>query len=123
MAKFRSFEEIISWQKARELNKDIYNITHHNDSFSKDFGLRDQIRRSSISISSNIAEGFERETTKEFIRFLYIAKASSGEFRSQLYLAFDLNYIKKDEFSKLNLKVNEVSKLLSGLIKYLNSTL
>ncbi|MDG4716168.1 four helix bundle protein [Winogradskyella marincola] len=123
MAKFRSFEEIISWQKARELNKDIYNITNKNDSFSKDFGLRDQIRRSSISISSNIAEGFERETTKEFIRFLYIAKASSGEFRSQLYLAFDLNYINKDEFSKLNIKVNEVSKLLSGLIKYLNSTL
>ncbi len=123
MAKFRSFEEIISWQKARELNKDIYNITNKNNSFSKDFGLRDQIRRSSISISSNIAEGFERETTKEFIRFLYIAKASSGEFRSQLYLAFDLNYINKDEFSKLNLKVNEVSKLLSGLIKYLNSTL
>ncbi len=123
MAKIKSFEEIISWQKARELNKDIYNITNKNNSFSKDFGLRDQIRRSSISISSNIAEGFERETTKEFIRFLYIAKASSGEFRSQLYLAFDLNYINKDEFSKLNLKVNEVSKLLSGLIKYLNSTL
>ena len=123
MAKFNSFEEIISWQKSRELNKDIYNITNKNSSFSKDFGLRDQIRRSSISISSNIAEGFERETTKEFIRFLYIAKASSGEFRSQLYLAFDLDYITKDEFSKLNLKVNEVSKLISGLIKYLNSTL
>lgn len=123
MAKFSSFEEIISWQKSRELNKDIYNITNKNSSFSKDFGLRDQIRRSSISISSNIAEGFERETTKEFIRFLYIAKASSGEFRSQLYLAFDLDYITKDEFSKLNLKVNEVSKLISGLIIYLNSTL
>jgi len=123
MAKFSSFEEIISWQKSRELNKDIYNITNKNSSFSKDFGLRDQIRRSSISISSNIAEGFERETTKEFIRFLYIAKASSGEFRSQLYLAFDLDYITEDEFSKLNLKVNEVSKLISGLIKYLNSTL
>jgi len=123
MAKFSSFEEIISWQKSRELNKDIYNITNKNSSFSKDFGLRDQIRRSSISISSNIAEGFERETTKEFIRFLYIAKASSGEFRSQLYLAFDLDYITKDEFSTLNLKVNEVSKLISGLIKYLNSTL
>ena len=123
MAKFSSFEEIISWQKSRELNKDIYNITNKNSSFSKDFGLRDQIRRSSISISSNIAEGFERETTKEFIRFLYIAKASSGEFRSQLYLAFDLDYITKDEFSTLNLKVNEVSKLISGLIIYLNSTL
>lgn len=91
MAKFSSFEEIISWQKSRELNKDIYNITNKNSSFSKDFGLRDQIRRSSISISSNIAEGFERETTKEFIRY----------------------YISEDEFSKLNLKVNEVSKLIS----------
>ncbi len=123
MAKFNSFEEIISWQKARELNKEIYYLTNNNNSFSKDFGLRDQIRKSSISISSNIAEGFERETTKEFIRFLYIAKASAGEFRSQLYLAFDLNYIINEEFEKLKLKVNEVSKLISGLIKYLSSTL
>ncbi len=123
MAKFNSFEEIISWQKARELNSDIYSITNNRKSFSRDFGLRDQIRRSSISISSNIAEGFERETTKEFIRFLYIAKASAGEFRSQLYLAFDLEYITNEEFEKLKLKVNEVSKLISGLIKYLSSTL
>ena len=123
MAKFNSFEEIISWQKARELNKEIYYLTNKNNSFSKDFGLRDQIRKSSISISSNIAEGFERETTKEFIRFLYIAKASAGEFRSQLYLAFDLKYIINEEFEKLKLKVNEVSKLISGLIKYLSSTL
>lgn len=123
MAKFNSFEEIIAWQKARELNAEIYTITNNNLSFSKDFGLRDQIRRCSISISSNIAEGFERETTKEFIRFLYIAKASSGEFRSQLYLAIDLNYITNDEFEKLSLKINDISKLLSGLIKYLTSTL
>lgn len=90
--------------------------------FSKDYGLRDQIRRASISITSNIAEGFERETTKEFIRFLYIAKASSGEFRSQLYLATDLKYISNDEYERLNLKVNEISQLISGLIKYLKST-
>ncbi|KAB1069846.1 four helix bundle protein [Tamlana haliotis] len=123
MAKFNTFEEIISWQKARELNSEIYKLTNNNTSFSKDFGLRDQIRRSSISISSNIAEGFERETTKEFIRFLYIAKASAGEFRSQLYLSFDIEYITNEQFEKLKLKVNEVSKLLSGLIKYLTSTL
>lgn len=85
--------------------------------------MRGQIRRSSISISSNIAEGFERETGKEFIRFLYIAKASAGEFRSQLYLASDLDYLKRDEFERLNVKVNEISKLLSGLIKYLATTL
>lgn len=71
MAKFNSFEKILSWQKARDLNKEIYSVIKENN----DFGLRDQIRRSSISISSNIAEGFERETTKEFIRFLYIAKS------------------------------------------------
>lgn len=123
MSKFNSFEEIISWQKARELNRDIYNLIQENKYFNNDFGLRDQIRRSSISISSNIAEGFERETTKEFIRFLYIAKASAGEFRSQLYLAYDINYLSSEEFEKLKLKVNEVSKLISGLIKYLNSTL
>jgi len=104
VAKFSSFEDIISWQKARELNKEIYHITNNENKFSKDFGLRDQIRRSSISISSNIAEGFERETTKEFVRFLYIVKASAGEFRSQLYLAFDLKYINDNQFKKLKLK-------------------
>lgn len=121
MAKFNSFEEIIAWQKARELNLELYLVTAQGN-FSKDHGLRDQIRRASISITSNIAEGFERETTKEFIRFLYIAKASSGEFRSQLYLASDMNYISKDEFERLNLKVSEISKLIGGLIKYLKST-
>jgi four helix bundle protein len=82
MARLNSFEEIIAWQKARELNAEIYRITIDNTLFSKDFGLRDQMRRASVSISSNIAEGFERETTKEFVRFLYISKASAGEFRS-----------------------------------------
>jgi four helix bundle protein len=123
MAKLNSFEEIIAWQKARELNAEIYRITNDNTLFAKDFGLRDQMRRASISISSNIAEGFERETTKEFIRFLYIAKASAGEFRSQLYLASDLNYITHMEFESLSIKINDVSKLLSGFLKYLISTL
>lgn len=123
MAKINSFEEIKAWQKARELNAEIYKLTNKDNSFSKDFGLRDQMRRCSISISSNIAEGFERETSKEFRRFLYIAKASAGEFRSQLYLASDLEYISTEEFSKLNLKINDISKMISGLIKYLNSTL
>lgn len=74
MAKIKSFEEIIAWQKARELNTQFYSITTNDSYFAKDYSLRDQMRRSSISISSNIAEGFERETTKEIIRFLYIAK-------------------------------------------------
>ncbi|EHQ02533.1 S23 ribosomal protein [Gillisia limnaea DSM 15749] len=116
MARFNSFEEIIAWEKARELNAEIYFITNRGD-FSQDYGLKDQIRRASISVSSNIAEGFERETTKEFIRFLYIAKASAGELRSQLYLAFDLKYLSIEEFERLKHKVSEISKLLSGLIK------
>ena len=123
MAKLNSFEEIIAWQKARELNAEIYRVTNNNILFTKDYGLRDQMRRASISITSNIAEGFERETTKEFIRFLYIAKASAGEFRSQLYLASDLKYISNDEFNSLNSKINDISKLLSGFIKYLKGTL
>ena len=81
MAKFNSFEEILSWHKARELNLKIYKLTNTN-SFYHDNVLKNQIRRASVSITSNIAEGFERETTKEFIRFLYISKASTGECRS-----------------------------------------
>ncbi len=86
MGKFKSFEEITSWQKSRLFNKRIYEITE-NISFKRDFDLVRQIRRASISISSNIAEGFERNTDKEFVYFLYVSKASAGEVRSQLYLA------------------------------------
>lgn len=123
MARIKSFEEITAWQKARVLNLDIYRITGATVEFSRDFVLRDQIRRASVSISSNIAEGFERETTKEFIRFLYIAKGSAGEVRSQLYLAYDLKYISEQDLEKLKNEVTDISKLLSGLIKYLNTTL
>lgn len=119
MGKFNSFEEINSWQKARIFNKRIYIITD-NSSFKKDFDLVRQIRRASISISSNIAEGFERNTDKEFIYFLFVAKASAGEVRSQLYLAYDLEYINKIEFEELLESVTEISKLLSGFIKYLS---
>lgn len=116
---FKSFEEIESWKKARVLNKLIYTITQQ-DVFSRDFGLKDQIRRASVSISSNIAEGFERNTDKEFVYFLYVAKASAGEVRSQLYLANDLDYINEEEFRQLKNQVIEISKLIGGLIKYLN---
>jgi four helix bundle protein len=121
MGKFKSFEEINSWQKARQFNKRIYEITD-NQNFKRDFDLVRQIRRASISISSNIAEGFEKNTDKEFIHFLYIAKASAGEVRSQLYLALDLNYIEKIEFEELFNDVSDISKLISGFIKYLNDS-
>jgi len=121
MGKFKSFEEINSWQKSRLFNKRIYEITE-NTIFKKDFDLVRQIRRASISISSNIAEGFERNTDKEFIYFLYVSKASAAEVRSQLYLALDLNYISQIEFDELYLNVSDISKLLSGFIKYLNDS-
>ncbi|MFE3871285.1 four helix bundle protein [Flavobacterium sp. ZS1P70] len=121
MGKFKSFEEINSWQKSRLFNKRIYEITE-NTIFKKDFDLVRQIRRASISISSNIAEGFERNTDKEFVYFLYVSKASAAEIRSQLYLALDLNYISKIEFDELYLNVSDISKLLSGFIKYLNDS-
>ncbi len=118
MSSFKSFEEIISWQKSREFNKNVYIITN-NDAFKKDIDLTRQIRRASISISSNIAEGFERNTDKEFIHFLHIAKASAGEVRSQLYIAFDLKYLTESEFESLLSAITEISKLLGGFIKYL----
>ena len=121
MGKFSSFEEINSWQKSRIFNKRVYQITE-NTNFKKDFDLVRQIRRASISISSNIAEGFERNTDKEFIYFLFVAKASAGEVRSQIYLAFDLEYITKQEFEELLESVTEISKLISGFIKYLESS-
>jgi four helix bundle protein len=121
MGVFKSFEEITSWQKSRLFNKRIYEITE-NVGFKRDFDLVRQIRRASISISSNIAEGFERNTDKEFIYFLYVSKASAGEVRSQLYLALDLNYISKIEFDELYLNVSDISKLISGFIKYLENS-
>ena len=121
MGKFSSFEEINSWQKSRIYNKKIYQITESSN-FKKDFDFVRQIIRASISISSNIAEGFERNTDKEFIYFLYVAKLSAGEVRSQIYLAFDLEYITKQEFEELLESVTEISKLLSGFIKYLESS-
>lgn len=121
MGKFNSFEEINSWQKARLLNKRIYEITD-NQNFKKDYDLSRQIRRATISISSNIAEGYERNSDKEFVYFLYVAKASAGEVRSQLYLALDLNYISDLEFEELFISVSDISKLISGFIKYLNKS-
>jgi four helix bundle protein len=123
LEKFNSFEEILAWKRARKFNMEIYKAVDESVPFSEDYGLRDQIRRASISVSSNIAEGFERQTTKEFIRFLYMSKGSSGEIRSQLYLAKDLNYLSDARFECLYDMNVEISKLLSGLIKYLSSTL
>ncbi len=120
--KIYRFEEMEVWQLSRKLVNEIYLLTK-KELFAKDFGLASQIQRAGVSILSNIAEGFERKTKKEFIQFLYISKGSSGELRSQLYVALDLKYITQEEFETLNSQINLISKSLSGFIKYLNSSL
>ena len=118
MSKIEKFEDLVCWQKTRLLVKEIYNITHIGV-FNKDFALKDQIRRSMISVLLNIAEGFGRRSHKEFKHYLYISHGSIAEVQSCLYIALDLNYIKKDLFDKLYNKCTEVSKIISGLIKSL----
>jgi len=108
------FEDLIAWQKARELNREIYLLTN-TGAFAKDFGLRDQIRRASVSVSSNIAEGFDRSSRAEFHRFVVIAKASCAEVQSQLYLALDIGYLDHKEFEVLMAQAKEVVKILGGL--------
>jgi four helix bundle protein len=118
MTSITRFEEIVAWQKARELNKLIYNLSRMPN-FKKDFALVDQIRRSAISIMSNIAEGFARATDKEFGHFLYIAHGSVAELQSQLYAAIDLGYIDEKQFDVGYKLSEEVSKLIQGFSNYL----
>lgn len=109
------FEDIIAWQKAKELAIQIYKLFED----SKDFGFKDQIQRASVSIMNNIAEGFERKSNNEFRQFLFIAKGSCGEVRSMLCLAKELNKISENDFKSLFGLSEVISKILSGLIKTL----
>lgn len=118
MAKIERFEDLTSWQKARELNRLVYGVSRQG-TFARDFSLRDQIRRASISIMSNIAEGFERGGDKEFLQFLSIAKGSCGEVRAQLYAALDEKYLTTEEFNSVCDHCVEVSRLISGFMTYL----
>ena len=119
--KIEKFEDIQAWQKWRELTNKIYEITR-SESFNKDRWLRDQIRRASVSIVSNIAEWFERNTDKEFKQFLFIAKWSCGEVRSQLYILYDQWYIQEKAFADISNLCIEISKMISKFITYLNQT-
>jgi four helix bundle protein len=121
MTKIERFEDIEAWKLARELTRLIYRITSGGD-FARDFGLKDQIRRASVSIVSNIAEGYERGGDKEFLQFLAMAKGSCGEVRAQLYVAFDQSYISDEQFSLVSGKALEISRLLAGLIRYLRQS-
>lgn len=116
--KYSRFEDLPIWQEARQLTKKVYDVTREGD-FSKDFRLKAQICDSSVSAMSNIAEGFENQTTKQFIRYLYIAKGSSGEFRSQLYVALDAGYIQEQVMLDLKQRAESISKQISKLIGYL----
>ena len=110
---FQRFEDILVWQKAQ----DLFVLIYQNFSNSKDFGFRDQITRASVSISNNIAEGFERRTNPDFIRFLYFALASNSEVRSMLYLSQRLKFLDDSSTEELINNTNEISKMLYGLIK------
>ena len=121
MATFKKFEEIECWKKARELTRRVYEITA-NPAFARDFGLKDQIRRASVSVMSNIAEGYDRSGTAEFIHFLATAKGSAAEVRCQLYVAVDQGYIQEEHFNELNNLASETSRMLSGLMKYLRAS-
>ncbi|MCD4678823.1 MAG: four helix bundle protein [Bacteroidales bacterium] len=114
-----SFEDIKAWQNARKLVVDIYKATKQQE-FSRDYGLKDQIQRTAVSVMSNIAEGYERNSKKEFIRFLYISRGSAGEVRSLLYVANDLNYIDKEFFDQLSDSVLKISCQIYRLIEYLS---
>ena len=121
MAVIKRFEDLDVWKMARDFSSDIYKFSNEGE-FYKDFRLKDQIRASSGSIMDNIAEGFKRDGRKEFIQFLYIAKGSCEETRSQLYRAFDIGYINQELFEIYYQKAMVISQSLSNFIKYLKQT-
>ena len=121
MATFKKFEEIESWKKSRELTRRVYGVSK-KAAFAKDFGLKDQIRRASVSIMSNIAEGCDRGGTGEFIQFLSTAKGSAAEVRCQLYVAVDQGYIDESEFTELSALAAETGRIIGGLMGYLRNS-
>ncbi len=121
MAKIERFEDIDAWKKARELTKVIYEVTGQGK-IATDFSLRDQLRRASVSIMANIAEGFERGGNKEFRQFLAQAKGSTGEIKSILYAALDAGMTTSEQFQLIVGLADDISRLLAGFLRYLKST-
>lgn len=117
MATIQRFEDLVMFKKARELTKAVYLSLAP----CKDFGFRDQIQRASVSVVSNIAEGFESGTKQEFLNYLYIAKASAGEVRAQLYVAHDVGYLNVSIFKNLNAQAEECSRLIASFIRKLKA--
>ena len=121
MAKIERFEDIVAWQKARELVQEVYRLSG-DGRFSKDYGLREQLRRAAVSIMLNIAEGFARKTSREFIQFLVVAHGSVAEVQSALYVALDQAYVSQAQFESLYKRADETSKLIMGLSNYLRKS-
>jgi four helix bundle protein len=116
VAAFKRFEDIIAWQKARELTKSVYQETS-NGAFAKDYSLKDQMRRAAVSIMLNIAEGFGRKTDKEFKQFLVQSHGSCAEVQAALYIAVDQTYISQNTFTTLYNSADEISRMVMGLHK------
>ena len=120
MSAITRFEDIESWKTARQLTNSVYAHTNQTG-FNRDFGLRDQIRRASVSVMSNIAEGFESRTDVQFINFLGMARASAGEVRAQLYIALDQKYITEEQFKETYAMAQTCARQISNFIKYLEA--
>ena len=121
--KITRFEDIEAWQEARKLVKVVYEIIRKSKEFKRDFRLVNQVQDAAISSMSNISEGFSRKGNKEFIQFLFISKSSAAEVQSHFYVAIDQGYVNQEDFKGVYDQAEIVSKLDSGLIKYLNSQL
>lgn len=121
MAKYKSFEEMEVYQKALKFGVNVYKLTLSNTRISNDLGLKNQLQRAALSISNNIDEGFERETKKELIRFLYISKGSAGECRNIFNFLKLLEYIDEDNFYSSRNEILDISKQLANYIKYLKN--
>ena len=121
MTTFKKFEDIDAWQKARVLVQEIYAISNAG-LFTKDFALKDQMRSAGISIMSNIAEGFGRNGTREFLQFLAIAKGSVNEVKAQFYVAVDQGYISQQDFDKMYILAGKIAGMIGGLMRYLQQS-
>jgi four helix bundle protein len=118
MAKIEKFEDIVAWHKARGLVQEVYRLSG-DGRFSKDYGLREQLRRAAVSVMLNIAEGFARKTSREFMQFLVVAHGSVAEVQSALYVTLDQAYVSQTQFVSLYKRAEETSKLIMGLSNYL----
>jgi len=120
--KINRFEELECWQEARAIVNSVYSVCRVNG-FKKDYILTNQIKKSAISIMANISEGFSRKGNKEFMQFLFIAKASATELQSHLYIALDQKYLEHEKFNELYGAIDKTQRKISNFIKYLNTTI